>query len=210
MNLEKIWMECFPGDADFYPFFMRELYKPENALLRVEDGEAASMAHLIPQTIRGERAVYVFGVATLKKYRGRGFAGELMRAAIEREERLLLIPQTPDLFGFYRELGFEDAFCVPEFSVQPKILSTSRELDFSALNDIYVREFGGDFERTSEQWRHFNEIYSIKFWGTGYAVFREGKLIEAAGDGAARSEAKKPLGMARGIPNDIYMNLLYY
>ena len=52
--------------------------------------------------------VYIFGLCTAPEHRGKGFAKDVISeiCAISDSDFTLLIPETPELFGFYETLGF--------------------------------------------------------------------------------------------------------
>lgn len=108
LQLRSLWMECFPEDSlnDAEQFIMSR-FRPENLICKEEGGQIVSMLHLISF---GEFS-YIYGVATARKWRGLGYASELVVKAVERCRRegrkaVLLIPGNDSLRGFYARLGF--------------------------------------------------------------------------------------------------------
>lgn len=92
----------------------------ERVLLLLEDGVVRAMTCLPFITLRnsrgmGERAAYLYALATHPEARGRGLGARLVR----RGEELLraqgcaavvLVPAEPSLFDYYRPLGYTPAF----------------------------------------------------------------------------------------------------
>ena len=116
--LEKIWSASFPGDEAFARWFLENVYAPERALVFEEGAEPRAMLHLMPVFCRSEgqdlAAAYVYAVATLPECRGRGIAAALLEeaAALEKlrgKALLVLVPQSRELFDYYRRQGFSDA-----------------------------------------------------------------------------------------------------
>jgi GNAT superfamily N-acetyltransferase len=117
--LKEIWSASFPGDEAFSDWFLHSVYAPENALVFEDGGRAAAMLHLLPARLRagGEAltAAYVYAVATLPPYRGKGVAAALLGGAEDLARArgasyLVLVPQSESLFEYYRRQGFETAF----------------------------------------------------------------------------------------------------
>ena len=80
-------------------------------LLICQDGHAVSMASFLDMNIRdGEEwkpAKYVYSVATLPEYRGRGYAAKILKKAEEIFNMpLVLVPAEKELVGYYRKVGF--------------------------------------------------------------------------------------------------------
>lgn len=77
-------------------------------LLICQDGHAVSMASFLDINVRdGEEwkpAKYVYAVATLPEYRGRGYAGKILKKAEEIFNMpLVLVPAEKELVGYYRK-----------------------------------------------------------------------------------------------------------
>jgi GNAT superfamily N-acetyltransferase len=117
--LKEIWRTSFPGDEAFSEWFLNSVYAPENALVYEDGGRAAAMLHLLPVRLcaGGEAltAAYVYAVATLPPFRGKGVAAALLGVAEDLAKArgasyLMLVPQSESLFEYYRRQGFETAF----------------------------------------------------------------------------------------------------
>jgi GNAT superfamily N-acetyltransferase len=66
------------------------------------------MLSRMPFSVRGYRAVYIYGVATRPDHRGRGLAGSLIMEALKTPgaDIAALVPERPELAGFYGRFGF--------------------------------------------------------------------------------------------------------
>jgi ribosomal protein S18 acetylase RimI-like enzyme len=113
--LKEIWNASFPGDEAFADWFLKAVYRPENALLWEDGGRARAMLHLMPMNVkiggRDEPAAYVYAVATLPESRGKGAASALLTEAeavskARGAKLLMLVPQSESLFEYYRRQGF--------------------------------------------------------------------------------------------------------
>jgi len=118
-QISQIWQTCFGDPEDYIRLFYDHCFLLCRGLAYEENGKLAAMAFLLPGALdfRGEShpATYVYAVATLPEYRGRGVAASLMRRAAElaREEgqaALCLLPGSEDLYTYYAKLGFMIGF----------------------------------------------------------------------------------------------------
>lgn len=120
-DLRRLWDECFPVERDWAALYMRERYSPERVLVVEENGELAGMVHFNPSSLdyhgSSVAVMHMFGLGISPDLRGRGYARELVRhlcglAAEKGIPMLAVSPYSDDLRGFYRRLGFGDAFSV--------------------------------------------------------------------------------------------------
>ena len=110
-----IWRQCFGDSREYIQMYLDKRFETENMMVIHADGKPVSMASFLPVqvTINGkqENARYVYAVATLPGYRGRGYASEILKHAAEKYgEPLILQPADEALEQFYRNIGFEEAF----------------------------------------------------------------------------------------------------
>ncbi len=115
-DVAGIWQSCFGDDILYINLYMENCFKNDNMLVIYENGHPVSMASFLPAwiTINGEKrqARYVYAVATLPAYRGKGYAAEILRhAAAKYQEPLVLQPSDKELQEYYKRLGFVEAFC---------------------------------------------------------------------------------------------------
>jgi predicted acetyltransferase len=135
--LARLGVVAFGGNvADWEKYYTREenpSLDPEQIYVVEEDGEArASAAVLRLEVFVDGRAVPMGGVAAVKThpaYRRRGYAGELMRAALwgmrERGTRLSMLE--PFAHAFYRVYGWELIMESIRYVLKPTDLPTSSE-----------------------------------------------------------------------------------
>jgi len=111
--VKDIWHKCF-GDGDpFLSWNFSRNYNPEDTLVWVEKRKIVATLQMQSKNIslwgKNVQGNYIFGIATLPKYRGRGIAWALMIQAFrEAEERRqvvsLLIPFN---YRFYEKFGYK-------------------------------------------------------------------------------------------------------
>ena len=123
--LRPLWRECFGDGETFTSLYEQAMFRPDRVELAVADGEAVAMVTVLPaclHTAGGEAlsAGCVYGVATREAHRGRGLATALLGEALRRRlgismDCVAVVPDTPDLFPYYRRaMGAETAFYVRE------------------------------------------------------------------------------------------------
>ncbi len=83
----KYGRPVFGDEAELVDFYLDKRMTEDNMLLICQDGHAVSMASFLDINVRdGEEwkpAKYVYAVATLPEYRGRGYAGKILKKAEE-------------------------------------------------------------------------------------------------------------------------------
>lgn len=111
--VRALWQASFPEDEEsFMEEFLTGPYREEMVHTRQADGETVAMAHLVPFEGEGVKIGYIYGVATLPAYRGRGYASALVEEIVARCHHegytaVALIAASDSLRNFYRRLGFE-------------------------------------------------------------------------------------------------------
>lgn len=116
----SLWQQGFPedGEEDVRAFW-NALRGEARCLLLQEDGDARSMAFVIPATMGKCCVWYIYAAATATAWRGKGYfrtlLEEICRIAAQRGiAGLFLRPGEPSLFAYYARLGFETVFMVGE------------------------------------------------------------------------------------------------
>lgn len=114
-KIRDIWRVCFHDDDSIIDYFLQNRMTENNLLTIYRDGRPVSMAAFLPVQYRTADgyipARYIYAVATLPEYRGRGLAAELINfAASQWPEPMILSPAGPSLYDFYAGLGFHTAF----------------------------------------------------------------------------------------------------
>jgi GNAT superfamily N-acetyltransferase len=110
--LKGLYMSCFEDSEAFARALFSRLFKPENCLVREEDGQPVAMLFLINPL---KEVGYIYGACTRADMRGRGIMSALvLRAEDEMRARgyklSILIPGSARLFKFYDKLGYKTGF----------------------------------------------------------------------------------------------------
>ena len=180
-RLREIWAECFPLDTEYAEFFFERIFRVPSAVVCEIGGECVAMIHVFPRILSTPEeelsAKYIYGVGTLKKFRGQGIAGRLLQSEEKACDALLLIPQSESLFEFYKKYGFSELSKVRKFSEKTKgkaEVFRAGEDDIAHLNSVYESMLSGKVfaRRDYKTWKLLIDEYS--FLGGGFAVWRDG------------------------------------
>lgn len=147
-QIRNIWETCFGDEEDYICFYLDHRMTEDNMLVIYEDGKAVSMASFLPAQYMHQEAYqdvrYVYAVATLPEYRGRGLAGKILKFAQNLyEEPLLLAPAEESLLAYYEKLGFQRAFPESRESIGgvQALELTTEEAELSCLEAITAAEY---------------------------------------------------------------------
>ena len=120
----RVWSAVFGDDEEYIRGFLDRLYAPGRAAVAEEGGSIVSMAlfprigELVSPCGTGESCSYIYAVATLPDYRGRGYAAAVSRLAsfkAREEGQVVICPAEAGLFGYYEKVcGFETCFYTDE------------------------------------------------------------------------------------------------
>lgn len=145
-QLTQIWIEAFGDEKEYVDFYFTNRFCETDMLVYLLDGEPVSMISMLPAYLRVStdsenvkvtgmrRSIrYIYAVATLIAYRGRGYARKLIEEAYRiLQVPLVLEPATEQLFQYYQHMGFRSAFSVSEYCI------STRE-DMSANPNVTMR-----------------------------------------------------------------------
>lgn len=105
-----LYLDAFAGED---PAFVDALFAkgfPKHLIAMGDGGKLVSMLFSFPYPIATEDGLidahYIYGVATDKNYRGKGYAKRLLAEAASRGTPVFLRPMSSSLFSFYEKAGF--------------------------------------------------------------------------------------------------------
>ncbi len=111
----NIWTVCFGADQRYQNILTANDYPLKDSYVLEVNKEIASILTILPVQWQGKGEVrqgsYVYGVATLPKFRGNGYSEKLMKEVLEKltnegSDFALLYPAEEELQGFYSQQGF--------------------------------------------------------------------------------------------------------
>lgn len=130
--LRRLFTEAF-ADAAFTDLFFRTGFSPTRCLAAFDD-ELLGALHWFDCTLDGQRAAYIYGIATFPSHRGLGIGSTLIRAALSHLNQLgygpiFLVPAEPALFGYYERFGFRPVSTIQEETIAAAVPIPIRRLD---------------------------------------------------------------------------------
>ena len=112
-KVKELWVQIF-GDSEKFADFASNLCSPEGIYLVKEDDEIAAMVIAgIDLFAYEKKGFYIYGLATVPQYRGKGYAKQLVEYVCKEKfdngyEFCLTQPAGESLFEYYRNLGFDN------------------------------------------------------------------------------------------------------
>ena len=112
-QMRDMWQDIFGDERHEIDSFLVRHTDAIPLIHKVED-RVVSMLFIVPLSIWEERVAYIYAVATLAEYRGRGIASKLLSEALRRIDKsgefdcTALIPSSTESKRLYERLGFED------------------------------------------------------------------------------------------------------
>lgn len=113
--LRELWTACFGGPPEYLDFYYGRRFVPEDTLVWREEGRPVSMMTLMRVRQGGQDGAYVYAVATLPAFRGKGLMTRLDQWSQEIIRQRgwtfsVLVPAEPGLFSMYEKLGYRSVF----------------------------------------------------------------------------------------------------
>lgn len=121
-QLITLWEECFGDPEEYSSFFFTNNLKGietfDNLYVYMKDGQPVSMLTVLEAELFYQGQIinfwYIYGVATAKEHRSKGYAGELLHYVLDvaQENNAVagLVPAQESLFGYYEKFGFKTSF----------------------------------------------------------------------------------------------------
>jgi len=139
--ISKIWSACFAVDQAYIDSYLDHCfpYCKSYFLLPEKEGPVSFLSVIPSYISRGAETVtggYIYSVATLPDYRGRGYA----RTLIEEVTRicknsgysyLVVKPADPSLFSYYKDLNFNIPLRSGEMTITRESFSSGASLSFT-------------------------------------------------------------------------------
>ncbi len=133
-SLKALWKEAFLDTDDFIDLFFSLAFTKENSLAAYDNGELAASLYWFDGKVGDKKAAYIYGVATKKAQRGKGYSTSLLKRChkLLNEEGysiVMLVPAGDKLFNFYGRLGYTEC-CFIDFS---EIFASDKKADFKEI-----------------------------------------------------------------------------
>lgn len=118
-HLKRLWKEAFGDTDEFIDGFFSLGFSPDRSLALYCEDEIASVIYWFDCEFKNNKVAYIYGVATRKRERGKGYSTLLMKRAHELllnsgYSGAILVPAGEDLFSFYKRLGYCECCFIDE------------------------------------------------------------------------------------------------
>ncbi len=144
--LKALWKEAFGDTDEFIELFFSLAFTEENSLAVYDNGELVASLYWFDGKVGDKKAAYIYGVATKKTQRGKGYSTALLKKChellkSEGYSAAILVPADNGLFNFYGRLGYT-------------------ECCFIDLDEIPASEERLSFKKISaEEYLNYRELY---------------------------------------------------
>ena len=108
-SLKELYLNSFDEKPEAVELFFKRIFKPENCYITVDKGELISMVHMLPTTVNGRAARYLYAAATKEEFRGFGIMDGLVKAALSiyAPEICVTLPADEHLYDYYKRFRFK-------------------------------------------------------------------------------------------------------
>jgi predicted N-acetyltransferase YhbS len=139
-ELRAIWKEAFGDTDDFLDVFFDKIFSLSRCRCVIEDGKVAAALYWFDCEYEKRKVAYLYAIATLTEYRGRGLCSALMADTHKHLKKCgyslsMLVPASKELFSFYERLGYGACTSVSEMCV----CASGKRLD---IKQISADEYG--------------------------------------------------------------------
>lgn len=188
-EIKSLWKECFGDSEEYIQFFFSNHNVEKETLVYTIESKVVGMLNLLPATIKmadGYKPIrYVYAVGTLKNYRGRGIARDLLNYANQELNKIgvttVLVPASQTLFDYYKKQGYQTIFYMSEkqqdLSENASSVSATSINEFDTTENIRIEDIT-PYEYKKLRDEHFEELGYVS-WGIesiGYAI-EENQLL---------------------------------
>lgn len=143
-DIKSLWKECFGDSEEYIQFFFSNHNVEKETLIYTIESKVVGMLNLLPATIKmadGYKPIrYVYAVGTLKNYRGRGIARDLLNYANQELSKIgvttVLVPASQTLFDYYKKQGYQTIFYMSE--KQQDLSENSSLVSASSIKDVAI------------------------------------------------------------------------
>ncbi len=111
-SLKELFKDVFKENDEALELFFKRIFKPEICYICTEGEELISMVYIIPTSVNGRKAGYLYAAATRDEFRGAGLMKGLIHYAlsITAQEICVTLPASDSLYDYYAKLGFKELY----------------------------------------------------------------------------------------------------
>lgn len=113
-NIKNVWLKCFNDSEEYFDSFLARFYLPDYIVVHKISNKIVSVSYILPCTSILGNTAYLFGLATLPEYRGKGYASALVRKTLDVCKKknfdvVMQIPAKKSMKNYFLRFGFIDA-----------------------------------------------------------------------------------------------------
>ena len=184
-SLKELWLGIFEEKQIAIDLFFEKNFN-DTAFVATDQGKIVAILYLLPASVNGVNACYLYGAATDANYRKHGIMRNLINFSLENShyEMCVLLPAKSSLYDFYSKLGFEKLSCNTAIISRVEVSFLAKPY---VMQDLIVSNYCGIRNRVLKSdflfWNNnhinyafeYNEIYGAKVIKSnfGYAVAYE-------------------------------------
>ena len=192
-HLKRLWKEAFGDTDEFIDGFFSLGFSPDRSLALYCEDEIASVIYWFDCEFKNKKVAYVYGVATRKCERGKGYSTLLMKRAHEilYEDGyvgVILVPADEGLFRFYERIGYLNC-CLIDEKLHTASADTQSITKISAKEYLKLRNplLPQDSIVFTNNNLHFLDFTAFFYKGNGFILATSSdndtlKIIEFWGD----------------------------
>lgn len=189
-SLKELWLSVFNDTETAVELFFQRKFTPDIAFIAKDGEQLVSMLYLLPSSVNGHKACYLYAAATKEQYRGCGIMGNLIDFALKTTdyELCVTLPATESLYEFYGKFGFQKLTCNRVNLTREELTAIAKPYQ---LQDLFINNYCGIRNRVLKTnflfWNNnhidyafeYNKIYGAKVIKSnyGYAVAYEDNQI---------------------------------
>lgn len=207
-ELRALWKEAFGDTDEFIDGFFSRVFSDKRCRCVTVDGKAVAALYWLDCEYRGKRIAYLYAIATLNEYRGRGICSALMRDTHDHLAKqgytlAMLVPADKKLFSFYEKLGYFKCTSISETTV----CASGAVIEFARIDEARYGELRRKMlpeESVIQEGENlaFLDMTAELYEGDGilFAIQRseELRIIELLGNASAAEDIIRSLGYEKG------------
>lgn len=191
-SLKKLWVSAFDDTSLGFKTFIKNNKKNFRIYTAKDSGIVVAMLFHIPCVVSGEKAHYLYGAATEKRYRKRGIMGKLidfsLNDAVNYGEKFsFLYPANDHLYGFYRRFDYErKCFCKTKTLLREELMNIAEypgfcmSMSINGMSRLRNEELKGNALKFSEEYMKYSVAVTRN--GGGYVVCSDKEYALVAQD----------------------------
>ena len=211
-ELRALWNEAFGDTDDFLDVFFDKIFSLSRCRCVIEDGKVAAAMYWFDCEYEKRKVAYLYAIATLTEYRGRGLCSALMTDTHKHLKKCgyslsMLVPASKELFSFYERLGYVNCTSV----LETLVCASYDKIEFERIDS---KEYGalrskmlpkGSVIQEGENLAFLNILADLyKCNGAVFAVQKGNdtetlRLVELLGDVSLAPSIIGTLGYEKGI-----------